>query len=89
MLQEALKAMEKYKESRISFPSILETSDFLWFEVPEVRKSRALYEPYVIEEMSFEKGRDKLVTRMKMFALEDYTIIYKVIGVTLAPVKDC
>lgn len=32
----------------------METSDFLWFEVPGVRKSRSSYES--IEEMSFEEG---------------------------------
>ena len=44
-LFECLKAMENYKEDQVNFPMILETSDFLWFEVPSVKKSCSLYEP--------------------------------------------
>ena len=67
--------MQKYKEGGVNYPTIMETSDFLWFEVPQVRKSRSSYEPYVIEEMSFEEDKYELVTTMKMFTLEDYTKI--------------
>ena len=56
VLQETLKAMEKYKENRVIFPTIMETSDFLWFKAPRVHKSRLSYLPYVIKEMDFEEG---------------------------------
>ena len=73
VLQETLKAMEKYKENRVIFPTIMETSDFLWFKAPGIRKSRLSYLPYVIKEMDFEEGKYELVTRLKMFTLEEYT----------------
>ena len=72
--------MEKYKENRVIFPTIMETSDFLWFKALGVRKSRLSYLPYVIKEMDFEEGKYELVTRLKMFTLEEYTKIYDVIG---------
>ena len=83
MLQETLKSMEQYKENKVTFPIIIETSDFLWFKVPGVRKSRSSYMPCVIQEMSFEEGKHELVTCLKIITLEDYTKIYDVIGVML------
>ena len=62
--------MEEYKEGRVNYPTIMETSDFLCFEVPGVHKSRSSYEPYVIEEMSFEEDKYELVTTMKMLQLK-------------------
>ena len=37
-LQETLKALEHYKEDRVLFPTVLETSDFLWFQTLGVKK---------------------------------------------------
>ena len=73
LLQECLKAMESCKDGRVIFPIILKTLDFLWFEVQGVHKSRSSYEPYVVQEMSFEEGRDELVTKIKIFTAEDFT----------------
>ena len=80
VLQETLKSMEQHKENKVTSPTIIETSDFLWFKAPGVRKSRSSYMPYVIQEMSFEEGKHELVTRLKIITLEDYTKIYDVIG---------
>ena len=80
MLQETLKALEHYKEDRVLFPTVLETSDFLWFQTPGVRKSRSSYWPYVIKEMDYEEGKHELVTKWKVFTLEQYKKIYDVIG---------
>ena len=48
--------MENFKEDQVYFPMILETSDFLWFEVPAIQKSQSSYEPYLISEMSYNEG---------------------------------
>ena len=80
MLQETLKALEHYKEDRVLFPTVLETSDFLWFQTPGVRKSRSSYWPYVIKKMDYEEGKHELVTKWKVFTLEQYKKIYDVIG---------
>ena len=78
-MQECLKPMERCKDGRVIFP-IIKTSDFLGFETPGVHKSRSSYEPSVEQEISFEEGRDELVTKIKMYTVEDFTKIYKVIG---------
>lgn len=72
--------MEKFKENGITFPIILETSDFLWFKVPAIRKSRSSFKPYLIKEMPFDEGIREVVVRNKLFSLPDYQYIYNVIG---------
>lgn len=79
-LHECLRAMEKFKENGITFPIILETSDFLWFKVPAIRKSRSSFKPYLIKEMPFDEGIREVVVRNKLFSLHDYQYIYNVIG---------
>ena len=56
--------MDNYKEDQVYFPMILETSDFLWFEVPSVKKSCSSYEPYLIREMSFNEGIQEVVEKV-------------------------
>ena len=80
VLEETLKALEHYKENRVSFPAVLETSGFLWFRAPGVRKSRSSYWPYVIKEMDYEEGKHELVIKLKIFTLKEYKKIYDVIG---------
>ena len=36
-LHECLRSMEKLKEHRVAFPIVLETSNFLWFDLPSVK----------------------------------------------------
>ena len=62
------------------FPVILETSDNLWCKVPAVKKSRASFEPYYVEDMTFEEGRYELVERMQIWSQEEYKLIYAEIG---------
>ena len=79
-LQECMKAMERFKENVISFPVILETSDFLWFQLPAIKKSRSSFEPYLTKEMSLKEGEEELVVRTKMFTFKDFRMIYDIIG---------
>lgn len=78
-LFECLKAMEKFKEGGMFFPIILETSNFLWFKVPAIRKSRSSFEPYLVNEMTVEEGKE-VVERIKMFNQSEFDLIYDVIG---------
>ena len=64
---------------RGNLPHYSEDIRFLVVEVPGVHKSTSSYEPYVIQEMSLEEGRDELVTKIKMFIVKDFTKIYKAI----------
>lgn len=79
-LNECLRAMEKFKQNGMLFPIILETSDFLWFEVPAIKKSRSSFEPYLIREMTFDEGNEEVVMRNGMFNTSDYHLIYSTIG---------
>ena len=79
-LHECLRSMEQFKEKSVTFPILMETSDYLWFQTPAVKKSRASFKAYMMEEMSFKEGQDELVTRHKMFTTEQYQHIYDVIG---------
>ena len=42
VLQETLKVLEHYKEDRVLFPTVLETSDFLWFQTLGVKKTKII-----------------------------------------------
>ena len=67
--------MEKCKENGMAFLIILETSNFLWFELPAIKTSRAFFQLYLIKEMTFEEGKQELVMQNKMFILNDYRYI--------------
>ena len=64
--------MENYKEDQVNFPMILETSEFLWFEVPSVKKSHSSYEPYLMREISFNEGIQEMVERLKMLNIDEF-----------------
>lgn len=78
-LQECLRAMEKAKEKKIYVPIILETSDNLWCEVVAVKRSSLSFEPYYMQEMTYEEGERDIV-RMDLFTTKEYTMIYDKIG---------
>ena len=75
-LNECLRAMEKFKENGMLFP---ETSDFLWFEVPAIKKLRSSIEPYLIREMIFDEGNEEVVMQSGMYDTSDYHFIYNTI----------
>ena len=81
--------MGKFKENGMLYPIILETSDFLWFEVPAIKKSRSSFEPYLIREMTFDEGNEEVVIRNGMYNTSDYCLIYSTKGVMLVPMLDC
>ena len=79
-LESLFKALEPMKQEQLSFPIILETSDFLWVHQRSFRKSSDSFLPYRLREMTFEDGRHELVDKYKMWKPEEYDKIYKEIG---------
>ena len=61
------------------FPIVLETSNFLWFELPAIKKSRSSFHPYLINEMSSDEGKEEVVECNKLFSLSEHNTIYDII----------
>lgn len=65
-LQECLCAMERMKEGDIASypqPIILETSDCSWTETHAVKRSGLSFEPYYIQEMTYEEGEKDMFNK--------------------------
>ena len=56
-LHECLRSMEKLKEHRVAFPIVLETSNFLWFDLPSVKNPGYHLNPMLSAACHLMKGR--------------------------------
>ena len=68
------------KENKLLYPSILETSDFTWYDESPVVKSSLSFQAHLLEEMTFDEGKKELVDKYKVWNLTEFATIYEALG---------